>query len=409
MSMNPLDEKGIPLERQLRSWPELAAKPYDKHEIHPYSRCRIIVANGAEMESMWFSHQFARHCPDQDVRRALALGRRIEMQQQKAVSGLIPGDETTLEVTIGYEQVAVDLTCGLARNEPDKYVKQALEFGVLEDFDHLYRYADLMSLLGERKAEEIVGDLTEIFPGRPTLVEHRHPHDDVRRPMNAEKADIRTILNTMTIVAAEQQTLNFYANVANRPENPLARALYVEIGQIEEQHVTHYESLLDPTATWFERLVLHEYNECWLYHSFMEQEVDSRLRAMWELHLGMEIAQLQVACALMQKHQGRDARELLPDALPPPIVFQPNKEYVRQILRDQIELTGKGESYVPLGDLPPGHRFFDYQQATSPGGEAPSQRVIEEHIRRFGQDYRHEPEGPHPIERFRDRKAVPAQ
>lgn len=86
------------------------------------------------------------------------------------------------------------------------------------------------------------------------------------------------------------------------------------------------------------------------------------------------LEQLRVACELMQKHQGRDARDLLPAALPPPLVFQPNKEYVRQILRDQIELTGNGEGYVPLGDLPPGHRFFDDQQATSPAARRPASR-----------------------------------
>jgi hypothetical protein len=52
-----------------------------------------------------------------------ALVRRVE-QQQKAVNWLTPGDESTLEVTIGYEQVAVDLTSWVAQNEPDPYLKQ---------------------------------------------------------------------------------------------------------------------------------------------------------------------------------------------------------------------------------------------------------------------------------------------
>ena len=37
----------------------------------------------------------------------------------------------------------------------------------------------------------------------------------------------------------------------------------------------------------------HEYNECYLYYSFMEQETDPRIKAMWELHLNMELAHLQ--------------------------------------------------------------------------------------------------------------------
>src|SRR5690606_6529600 len=98
------------------------------------------------------------------------------------------------------------------------------------------------------------------------------------------------------IVAAEQQTMNFYMNIGNIPENSLARGLYMEIAQIEEQHVTHYESLLDPTCSWLKNWVLHEYNEVYLYHSFMSQEPDARLRRLWELHLDMELAHLHVAC-----------------------------------------------------------------------------------------------------------------
>jgi hypothetical protein len=40
----------------------------------------------------------------------LARVRRVEQRQQKMVNWLIPGDESTREVTLGYEQVAVDLT-----------------------------------------------------------------------------------------------------------------------------------------------------------------------------------------------------------------------------------------------------------------------------------------------------------
>ena len=102
--------------------------------------------NGIEVESVMFSHQFARHTDNPDIKRMLAMTRRIE--QQKVVNWLTPGDETTLEVTIGYEQTAVDLTSYLARSEPDPYMKQMLEFALLEDFDHLYRYANLRTPRG---------------------------------------------------------------------------------------------------------------------------------------------------------------------------------------------------------------------------------------------------------------------
>jgi hypothetical protein len=92
--------------------------------------------------------------------------------------GRLPGQSSPLETTISYEQVAVDLTAWVARMEPDPYLKQAYEFGVLEDFDHLYRYANLYEMVRHRKAEKIVQGLTE----GPTKFHHRHPVDNVRDP-----------------------------------------------------------------------------------------------------------------------------------------------------------------------------------------------------------------------------------
>jgi hypothetical protein len=38
----------------------------------------------------------------------------------------------------------------------------------------------------------------------------------------------------------------------------VARQLYAEIASIEEQHVTQYESIIDPDETWLEKWVLHD-------------------------------------------------------------------------------------------------------------------------------------------------------
>jgi uncharacterized protein with von Willebrand factor type A (vWA) domain len=125
-------------------------------------------------------------------------------------------------------------------------LKQALDYALLEDFDHLYRYANHYDLLYGAKADAITGHLTEIMPGRPTVLEHRHPHDDVRPHFETHAVDPLSRLHVMTIVAGEQQTMNFYMNHGTDWIEPVARGLYAEIALIEEQHVTHYESLLDP-------------------------------------------------------------------------------------------------------------------------------------------------------------------
>src|SRR3546814_18388585 len=70
--------------------------------------------------------------------------------------------------------------------------KKGYEFAPLEDYDHLYRYANLMDLMGEgRKAQDITGDLTEILPGRPTIFKHRDPRDELRRPMTLDRKSTR--------------------------------------------------------------------------------------------------------------------------------------------------------------------------------------------------------------------------
>src|SRR5690606_5354947 len=363
MTFNPLQERGIPIEKQLRNWSELNVKPYDKESVHPYSRCRGILMNGIEVEAIIFSHSMARNLLDPDVKKQLAEVRRIEQQQQKAINWLIPGDESTIEVTLGYEQVAVDLTAWLAQYEPDPYLKQVYDFALLEDFDHLYRYANLYELIEGKKADEICSDLTEITPGRPTVFEHRHPYDEIRRPMTALAADPQSVLNALTIVAAEQQTMNFYMTIGNRYQEPIARATYLEIGQIEEQHVSHYESILDPAASWLENFVLHQWHECWMYWSLMEDESDSRVQALYELHLNMEIEHLRVACELMRDVEKRDPVEVLPAAgFERSLVFKPNKAYVREILASQVDLTSKDSNFVPVSTLPADDRYFVYQR-----------------------------------------------
>lgn len=407
MAFNPFQEKGIPLEKQLRNWSELNVQPYDKNDVDAYTQTRVITMNGIEIESILFSHQFARHTADNDLRRSLALTRRVEQQQQKAINWLTPADASTLEVTIGYEQVAVDLTAYLARTEPDPYIKQAFDFGLLEDFDHLYRYADLLHMLEGKKAEQIVDRLTEIMPGRATATEHRHPFDEVRNPTDSKKANPLSLLHVLTVVAAEQQTMNFYMNMGNRPMEPLARGLYLEIAQIEEQHVTHYESLLDPTTSWLQQEVLHQYNECYMYYSFLQNETHPRIRELWDTHLAMELGQLHVACDLLRKYEKRDAQEFLPAELPEPVRFESNKDYVRGLLAEQVDLTGDMTDYVYLDKLPADSRYHQYQHAVHGNGPIPSEQVIKEYIERNGEDYRLQTEGEHPLERFQNRQAVP--
>jgi energy-converting hydrogenase Eha subunit F len=58
MSLNPFKEKGIALEQQFRNRKQIAQLPYRKQKVDAYTRCRVILMNGIETESILFSHNF---------------------------------------------------------------------------------------------------------------------------------------------------------------------------------------------------------------------------------------------------------------------------------------------------------------------------------------------------------------
>lgn len=405
LPMNPFNEKSMPIEKALQNWQEMYPKPYDKREVDPYTKTRIILMNGTEYEANWFSHQFARHVCDNDLRRDLALAREVEKQQQLKISLLKPMNETVLEHTIGYEQLAVDLTAELAKRELDCNVKNALDFALLEDFDHLYRYSDLLEMEQGVYAEWLVGRYTEIMPGRPTISHHRHPVDNVRRSIDAKNSETQTVLNTMIITAAEQQTMNYYMNVTAFACSDIGRRLYQEIALVEEEHVTQYESLMDPNATWLEMLLWHEYCECYLYWSCYMTETDARIKKFWEQNLDFEIAHLHKAADLLKKYEHKDWCEVIKDGeFPAPLSLHENIDYVRKILGETVQYTSVKEGYKKVKDLPKDADFFRFQEITNPTVEiVPSHNVIDMYIRRHGADYRYQV-APSPVPELRNRR-----
>lgn len=406
--MNPFEIRPEKPDSLFRARKDVISAPYSTAEVDPYTRVRTILAAGAEFEAVRFSHAFARHCVDNDLRRELALTRRIEQQQQKAIASLKPMDETVLMHTIGYEQLAVDLTAIMARNEPDEYVRASLDFALTEDFDHLYRYADLLDIEQNVRADLLTGGLTEIMPGRPTISEHRYPFDDVARAVPSSLAAPETKLHTAIITAAEQQTMNYYMNVGADYDTEAGRRLYSEIAMIEEQHVSRYESLMDSSATWLEMLLNHEYAECYLYFSLYEDETDERVKALWDRHLVDEISHLHKAAELLKKYEKKDWQKVIPvGKFPKPIAFtgcsEPNKEYIRGVLKNTENTAAILEDFTSISALPKDYEFFRYNERVNGStASVASHRVISDYIAEFGEDYRFE-ESPHPIARLRNR------
>jgi hypothetical protein len=346
MALDFLNHRGTPLDAQRFTWKELAGKTYSKLNDDAFTRVRVILMNGIETEALRFGHACARM--NRDLREPLARVRRVEQHQQTLVNWLNPADQSPLETTIGYEQVAIEVTASLAQNEPDLYLAQVYRFGLLEDFDHLYRFSALLDRLEGKDANNILQSYTDVLPGRPTRVEHRDPSDDLRNPYDRSKTQPLTKLNATTLMAAEHQTHDYYANIGPFFSDPLARQLYAEIASIEEQHVTQYESIIDPHETWLEKWVMHEATEVYNYWSCMEQESNRRIKAIWERFLDYELGQLHFVIELMKDLERRDPAELLPATLPDPIKFESQREFVRATLAREVDLRPNGPRIGPL-------------------------------------------------------------
>jgi rubrerythrin len=374
MALDIGKEKGVPLDRQVFTWRELAGRPYSKLDDDAFTRVRVILMNGIESEAIRFGHACARM--SRDLREPLARVRRVEQHQQTLVNWLNPPDQSPLETTIGFEQVAIEVTAALAQQEPDQYLAQVYRFGLLEDFDHMHRFAALLDRVEGKDANNLLQSYTDIRPGRPTIVEHRDPRDDLRLPYDREVAKPITKLNALTLMAAEHQTHDYYMNIGPTFADPVARQLYAEIASIEEQHVTQYESIIDPDETWLEKWLLHELTEVYNYWSCAQQESNRRLKAIWERFLDYELGHLHFAREVMKSVGRRDPAELLPATLPDPIAFASQRDFVRETLEAEVDLRARGAEFIDVADEKPDSLSVRYRDQLNRDG-SPSEIVAQ--------------------------------
>jgi hypothetical protein len=379
MTIHLLTDRGTPVQNQVFTWRELVGEPYGKLDEDAFTRIRVILMNGIEQDAVRFSHLCSRL--NAHLRQDLALIRRIDHHQQTLVNWLNPADQSVLETTIGYEQVAIEVTAAVALAEPDPYQASVYRFGMLEDFDHLYRYSSLLDRVEGKDSNNILQSYTDVAPGRPTSLEHRHPDDDLRTPYDKAKAAFATKLHAITIMSGEFQTRDYYMNVGPTFADPIARQLYAEIASIEEQHVTQYESIADPTETWLEKWLLHEATEVYNYWSCVQSETNARIKKIWERFLDYELGQLQYVAELLERYERRDPAEILPAKLPDPIEYVPHREFVRDVLRNEVGLSARGAQFVPRANESAQTKAYR-QQLESQG--SPSDLVAADYVWRPG-------------------------
>jgi len=344
MALDLFSSKGVPLDQQRFTWRDMVSKPISKLDDDAFTRVRIILMNGIELDALRMKHIAARR--NRELRVPLAKIRRCEQHQATMINWLLGADHSPLETTIAYEQVAIEVTAAVAQKEPDPYMAQAYRFGMLEDFDHMYRYSALLDRLEGKDANNILQSYTDILPGRPTVVEHRAPEDDVRDSYDRKTADQLTKLHALMITAAEFQTHDYYMTIGPLFSDPVARQLYAEIASIEEQHVTQYGSLVDPDESLLEQMLLHEAMEAYNYYSCVQQETNPRIKAMWERFLDYELGHFHMVAELFKQYEKRDPAEIITGPLAEPVTFASQRDFVRKVLSQEVDLRTNGTQFV---------------------------------------------------------------
>lgn len=346
MALDLLKEKGVPLDQQLDSfnWRDMVQQPVSKLDDDAFTKVRIVLMNGIESEQLRFKHLCGRM--NENLRLPLAKVRRVEQFQQTTINWLLPADLSPLETTLVFEQVAIEVTASIALHEPDPYLAQVHRFGLLEDFDHLYRYSALYDRMEGKDPNNIIQSYTDIVPGRPTSVEHRAPQDDLRDSYKRGEAAPISKMNAYTLVGGEYQTHDYYMTIGPQFADPVARQLYAEIAAIEEQHVTQYESIIDPNESWMEKWLLHEANEVYNYMSCVQYESNSRVKAIWQRFLDYELGQLHFVMDLFKQLEKRDPAEVVPAELPELIDYQSHRQFVKETLKNEVHLRAEGTQFV---------------------------------------------------------------
>jgi hypothetical protein len=156
--------------------------------------------------------------------------------------------------------------------------------------------------------------------------------------------------------------------------DPIARQLYAEIASIEEQHVTQYESIIDPEETWLEKWLLHEAGEIYNYYSCLSYETNPRIKSIWERFLDYELGHLHYVLDVFRQSEKRDPAELLPESLPEPIEYRSQRQFVREVLSKEVDLRARGTKFIGKDEEEPDSPSVHYRSQVNADG-SPSETV----------------------------------
>lgn len=394
----PYFDRILPALEQGLEWRSIVLPVGDEKKESQYSVLRLLLIQVMEEYAVHCAHDCADQLPDPDQKRDLALIRRAD-QRQGVNWRLGIMRESTLhrqKKLNDYLLLLIMTGAFWAQQIAPGNLRSGLDFLLPEYQDMLYRQENLMHW-HKNGGGKVHNAAVEIMPGRPMIACNRHPYDDIVKPMKEKSLD--ALLPIVMMIALTASTKRKIIEDIDHTADAIEIALYQEMILILEQHQSFFHSLLPPLYA-LEKMLLVQYVECYLYHSFFDQEKISELAALYDEEMQHELAHMKKITSMIKREKG--SMPFLPD-FPQPLVLQPQKGYMRDVLM-MIGTTFKRGRIVPVGEMKKGTDFYRYQKrmCADPEGKA-SHQIIQRNIERFGMDYRYEI-APHPIEMMRNRE-----
>lgn len=111
----------------------------------------------------------------------------------------------------------------------------------------------------------------------------------------------------------------------------------------------------------------------------MEFESNPRVRAIWERFVGYELGHLHMVKELFKEIERRDPAEVLPQTLPEPIQYRSQREFVRETLRNEVDLRARGKEFIHKRGEKPDFPSVRYREQINADG-SPSEAVAAGYI-----------------------------
>jgi hypothetical protein len=131
---------------------------------------------------------------------------------------------------------------------------------------------------------------------------------------------------------------------------------------------------MDPDESWLEKWLLHEATEVYNYLSCAGQESNTRLKSIWERFVDYELGQLHYVMQIFKEVERRDPAEVLPKTLPEALAHSSHRDFVRQVLNQEVDLRAMGTEFIDKSRETPASASVQYRKHMNSQG-SPSEAV----------------------------------